>query len=47
MDVGSRCSFGRGKTLTFADRSISVGVQELLPASNSFAFHGRAALLHE
>ena len=31
MNMRSKEIFGRGKTLTDADRSVSVGVQELLP----------------
>ena len=31
MNMRPKCSFGRGKTLTGADRSVLVGVQELLP----------------
>jgi len=31
MSVRPKCSFGRGKTLTGADRWVLVGVQELLP----------------
>ena len=31
MNVRPKCSFGRGKTPTDADRSLLVGVQELLP----------------
>ena len=29
MNVRPKCSFGRGKTPTNADRSVMVGVQEL------------------
>ena len=31
MNVRPKCSFGRGKTLTGADRSVFVDVQELFP----------------
>ena len=32
MNMRPKCSFGRGKTLTDAGRSVLVGVQELLPS---------------
>ena len=31
MNMRSKCNFGRGKTRINADRSVLVGVQELLP----------------
>ena len=31
MNMRSKCNFGRGKTRMNADRSVLVGVQELLP----------------
>jgi hypothetical protein len=55
MNIKSKCSFERGKTRIDTDRSVLVGVQELLPrrrrqrlsASNFVAFHGCAVQLHE
>lgn len=38
MNMHSKGSFGRGKTLTDADRSVVFGVQELLPRPILFLF---------